>query len=99
MSENQHHYGTDFTSVKIHHAPGGTSSISLGWSEEPAAPRPGKRPIAPPARPEPATRDVREVREVREVSRPVAEESKKSGDVHTSVRVRAPPGGKSSITF
>lgn len=43
MSENQFHYGTNFTSVKTHHAPGGTSSISLGWDpEEPKAPAPRK---------------------------------------------------------
>lgn len=38
MSENQFHYGTNFTSVKTHQAPGGNSSISFGDYEEPKAP-------------------------------------------------------------
>ena len=39
MSENQFHYGADFTSVRTHAAPGGNSSIQLGWEEEPKAPQ------------------------------------------------------------
>jgi hypothetical protein len=31
MSENQFHYGTEFTSVRVHNAPGGNSNFSLGW--------------------------------------------------------------------
>ena len=31
----EYKYGTNFTSVKVKHAPGGASSINLGWSEAP----------------------------------------------------------------
>ena len=98
MSETEHKYGTDHTSVKVHHAPGGNSTFSLGWEE----PQPARR--AEPAISEEEKRRQEEEeeeerkRKEQEAARRAQEESKQNA-VQTSVKVRNPPGGQSSITF
>lgn len=85
MSENQFHYDTKFTSVKVHHAPGGRSEICLGWGQEEIVPN--RQLVRPKALIAPTPSQ--------DVQGPVASNS----NVHTSVKVRNPPGGQSSIFF
>lgn len=98
MSENQFQYGTGYTSTKIHHAPGGKSNFSLGWDEdEQVKPKPqaSQNSVMTP------TPEV-EAPEPEIAGRASNEESKKEEEVegtHTSIRIRQPPGGSSSITF
>ena len=47
MDFSKHTDGT--TSVKVHHAPGGSSNFSLGWDAEPKAAPKKANPQAPPS--------------------------------------------------
>uniref|UniRef100_A0A7S3J5G6 Uncharacterized protein n=1 Tax=Euplotes harpa TaxID=151035 RepID=A0A7S3J5G6_9SPIT len=102
------------TSVKVHHTPGGASSIFLG-GDNPEPAKVTKVEDAAGAHQDEETGGVAKEAEGDEEAKeekkeePVAEAPKKtSGGIlpgmnddkpHTSVKVRAPPGGKSSITF
>ena len=104
MSENQFQYGTGFTSVRTHHAPGGTSSISLGWdSEEPKAPQRNqpqeelKAEDAPQAAEEEKEKEEEEEEEGKKESEIAGQRA--GSQAATSVKVHAPPGGHSSISF
>ena len=79
-------HGENTTSVKVHHAPGGRSNFSLAWGE----PEPVKRqaPTVSPVVPQQPLRPSNHIL-------PSSNES----DAKTSVKVRNPPGGRSSITF
>ena len=97
MSESEFKYGTGFTSVKVHHAPGGQSNFSIGWE----GPEPQRR-EAPPAdarrrNEEEAERQRRQVQE--DQYHRQLRENNKANPVQTSVKVKNPPGGQSSITF
>eukprot|EP01110_Echinostelium_bisporum_P011780 TRINITY_DN5831_c0_g1_i1.p2 TRINITY_DN5831_c0_g1~~TRINITY_DN5831_c0_g1_i1.p2 ORF type:complete len:106 (-),score=35.87 TRINITY_DN5831_c0_g1_i1:39-356(-) len=100
MSTDMVHNGK--SSVRVHAPPGGGSSMGgIFGGGEPAQPAPRKQaeparqePVqqqrsAPPKQPEPKPEPVRQQQE---------QPTQQSG-AHTSVRVRAPPGGKSSISF
>jgi len=73
------------TSVKVHHAPGGKSNFSLAWDAEPNQPK-GKNQQPLQVKPN-------------QVQQPVVQQSGKSNNVQTSVKVHNPPGGKSSFTL
>ncbi len=72
------------TSVKVHHAPGGKSNFSLAWDTEPQQ---VVNKIKPPVVQQ---QNVQQVKEV---------QPQKSNNVQTSVKVHAPPGGKSNFTL
>ena len=80
--------------VKVHAPPGGKSNFSLSWGHEPDAP---KAPAAPPAE-----EKEKEVEKSEEEEKKAAEHAaglSSGGAEKSSVKVHAPPGGKSSITF
>lgn len=71
------------TSVKVHHAPGGKSSFSLAWDAEPQQ-NVGK--VKPTYTPQQNVQSN-------------VNQSNQANNVQTSVKVRVPPGGKSSFTL
>jgi hypothetical protein len=71
------------TSVKVHHAPGGKSSFSLAWDAEPQQVVGKSKPT---------------YNQQQNVQSNV-NQSQKSNNVSTSVKVHAPPGGKSNFTL
>ena len=81
--------------MKVHAAPGGKSSIDLfgGYGHDEDKKVSGKKGVAPIAKEE-----AKEEEEVKKETDDTPAGYKK-GDAHTSVRVRQPPGGASSITF
>lgn len=93
MSDNQFHYGTDFTSVRVHAAPGGNSSISLGWSE-PEPPR-----VQRSRQPEDEEEEERKRKLEEQQKKQKIEEERKQIEAANQSRVRHPPGGASSISF
>ena len=119
MEQSRHAQGV--TSVKVHHTPGGGSSIQLGGgyggegSELDSKPKNAAAASAPAAAD--ANKDEEEkkdentdgqaaagtgaVGEVRRVADGTASVTDAFGNKvsGTSIRVRAPPGGASSITF
>jgi hypothetical protein len=70
-------------SVKLHHAPGGKSSFSLAWDAEPTQ-------VVGKSKPN--------IGNQKNASN-IFNEPQKSNNVQTSVKVHAPPGGKSNIVF
>ena len=86
------------TSVKVHHAPGGGSSIQLGGGyggeEAPAA-----KPAEEQKEGEGEEGDVPAAGGSAVVNDERSGEKLFGSETHTSVKVRAPPGGASSITF
>ena len=88
MDFSKHSEGT--TSVKVHHAPGGNSNISLGWDNSEPAP---KKQNNPQPQPQPASNAPQKTAGI------VQTNQDKKDDTKTSVKVHNPPGGKSSITF
>ena len=97
MSEAESKYSTDHTSVKVHHGPGGQSNFSLGWDN----PEPQVRV----SRLENIRREDSLKREVDLKRREEEEEERKRLEalgrlpVQTSVKVKNPPGGQSTISF
>ena len=91
MDFSKHTQGT--TSVKVHHAPGGQSNFSLGWSE-PQKPNNNTQAQQPKKEQEITSKPNQAVTsnqtKVNQVEQPAGK---------TSVKVHNPPGGKSSITF
>lgn len=98
MTDDRSKYGTDHTSVKVRHAPGGQSNFSLGWGEEEKK---------TPTEEEAARKKKREEEEAKKKE----EEEKAKRDVAERPAAGAsrpgpggryggqPPGGKSSIQF
>ena len=91
MDFSKHTDGT--TSVKVHHAPGGKSNISLGWGDQPA-PAPKKQNTQPQVvqQPPPQQQPQPSVSNAQK-------ESTNNADNKTSVKVHNPPGGKSNFTL
>lgn len=73
------------TSVKVHHAPGGKSNFSLAWDAEPQQIVGKSKPSNPPPQ-----QNIHQVNDI---------QAQKSTNVQTSVKVHAPPGGKSNFTL
>lgn len=71
-------------SVKLHHAPGGKSNFSLSWDAEPAQVVGKSKPTYVPPQ---------------NVTQNNTNQAQKSNNVQTSVKVHAPPGGKSNFTL
>ena len=91
MDFSKHTDGT--TSVKVHHAPGGKSNISLGWGDEPKeAPKKSNPPpqVSQPVNPPPQPTTTAGVSQKNQVN---------NTDNKTSVKVHNPPGGKSNFTL
>ncbi len=76
------------TSVKVHHAPGGQSSFSLAWDSEPQKNVQKSKPVV--SQQQYIPQNVQQTNNV---------EAQKSNNVQTSVKVHAPPGGKSNFTL
>jgi len=72
------------TSVKVHHAPGGKSSFSLSWDAEPQQVVGKSKPVMAPQN------NVQSV---------MQNQTQNTNNAQTSVKVRAPPGGKSNFTL
>ena len=92
MDFSKHTDGT--TSVKVHHAPGGQSNISLGWGDQPQ-PAPKKSnpqpPVSQPTNPQP-TQPLTTAGQSQNAQAA-------NNDNKTSVKVHNPPGGKSNFTL
>ena len=73
------------SSIKLHHAPGGKSNFSLAWDTEP------QKNVAPNKKQVPTHQAP--------INQPKQEEYQKASNVATSVKVHAPPGGKSNFTL
>lgn len=79
-------------SVKLHHAPGGKSSFSLAWDAEPQQTvGQGKKQVVM------QQNIIQQNQPVQKNVQSQPEPYKSSAQ--TSVKVHAPPGGKSSFTF
>ena len=95
MDFSKHNQGT--TSVKVHHAPGGKSNFSLGWDEPPAQKNASKVEVQKssqqemPLKPNQAPYNSKPQEQAAKQEQPAAGK--------TSVKVHAPPGGKSNIIF
>lgn len=74
------------TSVKVHHAPGGKSNFSLSWDAEPQQ-------VVGKTKPTYVSPQQQNIQKVNEI------QSDKANNVQTSVKVHAPPGGKSNFTL
>jgi hypothetical protein len=72
------------TSVKVHQTPGGKSSFSLAWDAEPNQVVGKSKPVYVPQQ------NVLQANNV---------QTQNTNNVQTSVKVRAPPGGKSNFTL
>ena len=114
MEQSKHSDGV--TSVKVHHRPGGASSIQIGGGYGGEGSELDKKKAEPAAAQAPAEEEDKKDEEEQAVAaaatggqddgvRRVAEGTSGVTDAFgnkvsgTSVRVRAPPGGASSITF
>jgi hypothetical protein len=78
------------SSVKVHHAPGGKSSFSLAWDAEPQQNvGQGKKQVVVPQNnlQQPIYKNVQ------------SQYQNNQNNVQTSVKVHAPPGGKSNFTL
>lgn len=110
MSEQQHHYGTGFTSVKVHQNPGGDSTFSLSWDDGS-----NSQPKEPP-RKIPSETDEEQKRKEEEQKQRDEEEGKRKQEQEKlreeerkqriaeeekapQAKAKVPPGGYSSITF
>ena len=76
-------HGSGTTSVKVHHAPGGSSNFSLAWDNGPVT-----KPAPRAAQNNPVTGALKETNHLPQ-----------GNDVKTSTKVRNPPGGRSNIVF
>lgn len=101
MTDDRSKYGTDHTSVRVHHAPGGQSSFSLGWGQEEA-----KKPQLTPEQEEERKRREEEEKKKKEdeeqAKKVTADMPAAGGSSRSNPTGRyggQPPGGKSSITF
>jgi len=74
------------TSVKVHHAPGGKSNFSLSWDAEPHQ-------VVGKIKPTCVPQQESNAQKVNDC------QSEKATNVQTSVKVHAPPGGKSNFTL
>ena len=92
MDFSKHSKGT--TSVKVHHAPGGQSSFSLGWDVPEQAPK--KNAPQQPQQPQPQ-QPQQQVQSNSVQTQNAPKELPAAGK--TSVKVHNPPGGKSSFTL
>ena len=109
MDQSKHSEGT--TSVKVHHRPGGNTSIDLfgGYGgDDGTADRQRNRPgnaSAAAAAINPSAEEEEKKKEEEEAAKNAGAATEAAFDVYgnkvsgTSVRVHNPPGGKSSITF
>jgi hypothetical protein len=79
------------TSVKVHHAPGGQSSFSLGW-DQPV--KQVSKPVLQPAQ-QPTVQQPIQAAGGKGKIEPIQQQP--AGK--TSVKVNNPPGGKSNIIF
>jgi hypothetical protein len=81
------------TSVKVHHAPGGKSNFSLAWDE----------PVKPNNQPnsnfKKAQQEITGKPNQQPPKQQVVEPPQQVAAGKTSVKVKHPPGGHSSITF
>lgn len=94
---------TGRSSTRVHAAPGGNSSISLGFDPTPTAPAPVKKNVAPATATSTTNTTVHGARSSRTSSNNYASGANQNcGNVITdrsSTRVHAPPGGRSQICF
>ena len=98
MDFSKHGQGT--TSVKVHHAPGGKSNFSLGWEEPPAQKKTQNAPkveVQKNAQQDIALKPNQAPYNPKPQEPPQKQEQTAAGK--TSVKVHAPPGGKSNIIF
>lgn len=96
MDFSKHTDGT--TSVKVHHAPGGKSNFSLGWSEEPKPAPKKENPQAPPSQPQQQATSQPQAASTAGYSQK-GQQQQTNEDNKTSVKVHNPPGGKSNFTL
>lgn len=73
------------SSIKLHHAPGGKSNFSLAWDTEP------QKNVAQSNKPVVTQQNI--------INQPNQGQYQKANNVATSVKVHAPPGGKSNFTL
>ena len=101
MSENQFQYGVGLSSVVNHAPPGGHSSISFGDdSEEPKAPQRNRNQPQEELKAEGAPQEEEKEEEEEDGPKEPAEVAgQRTTDAPTSIKVHAPPGGHSSISF
>lgn len=92
MSDNQFKYGTEYTSVKVHQRPGGNSSICLGSQPE-------ERRYPQPRRPLPVHQPEYPQYNQRSYYQPPRAQEETKTEVHTSVKIKNPPGGRSTFSF
>jgi hypothetical protein len=100
MDFSKHSTGT--TSVKVHHAPGGKSNFSLAWDEpqpqQKNAPKVEVQKNSPPEvalKPNQAPYNPKPQQQ----QQPQQQKQEQPAAGKTSVKVHAPPGGKSNIIF
>ena len=95
MDFSKHNQGT--TSVKVHHAPGGKSNFSLGWDE----PQPQQKNAPKADTQKNAPQEVALKPNQVPFNKPQQEQPKQEQPAagKTSVKVHAPPGGKSNFTL
>jgi hypothetical protein len=96
-------YRKDQPSVKLHHAPGGASSFSLGWDAEPkqAAPKQGTAQVTSPFATEEQKAPVTSVK-VHHAPAGQSNFSLSDGSQNTavtSVKVHHAPGGQSNFSL
>eukprot|EP01059_Diplonema_ambulator_P034241 TRINITY_DN7586_c0_g2_i2.p2 TRINITY_DN7586_c0_g2~~TRINITY_DN7586_c0_g2_i2.p2 ORF type:complete len:114 (+),score=21.13 TRINITY_DN7586_c0_g2_i2:37-378(+) len=106
---NRNNFMSNKPSTRVHAAPGGNSSLSLGW-DEPVK----QRQVTPPPEqkvqeqlepsPQPVQQSVQQspARTTQSSNAWASNSNQNCGNMITdrpSTRVHAPPGGKSSITF
>ena len=104
---DQSRHGEGLTSVKVHHRPGGNTSIDLfgGYGGDDGAQDRQRRPAAQAAAAAAVNPAEEEKKEEQPKATGAAANVEAAFDVYgnkvggTSVKVHAPPGGKSSITF
>ncbi len=95
MDFSKHSQGT--TSVKVHHAPGGKSNFSLGWEEQPQKNNAPKVEVQKNAAQEIPLKPNQQPVKQEQPKQEQKQEQPAAGK--TSVKVHAPPGGKSNIIF
>ena len=82
--------------VKVIQRPGGNSSFKLGWDDVPAKPKQVKKQVL-------EEEEDEEEKKKKELLKKEGQETtdgyQKLKDVKTSVKTRAPPGGKSNLTL
>ena len=95
MDFSKHNQGT--TSVKVHHAPGGKSNFSLGWEEPPVQKNAPKVEVQKNSQQEIPLKPNQPPHNSKPQEQAPKQEQPAAGK--TSVKVHAPPGGKSNIIF